>query len=48
MLTVFKGYKELHMTGSLPKIKMAKPDILDDLTDYVKNSEAWNSTSQYG
>lgn len=27
---------------------MAKPDLIDDISDYVKNSKAWNSTSEYG
>jgi hypothetical protein len=48
LLTVFKGYSELNSAGATIKLTMAKPDVIDNMYDYVKHSKAWNSTNEYG
>jgi hypothetical protein len=48
LLTVFKGYSDLNSAGASIKLTMSKPDVIDNMYDYVKHSKAWNSTNEYG
>ena len=48
LLTLFKGYSESNSAARIIKLTMSKPDLIDSMYDYLKQSKAWNSTNEYG